>query len=637
MNTITQVIDAKWFYQIKNGNDFTAATGDFTRNLSGNIFEKVMLKARLISFTSIPIIDYFITDESIYKSSAGFSEDIKIGDQFRIFLNESPVFFLRGIVTSVSEDLIYYDLIINTGISYNILVDQPSRIVIESPLTFLRYEHGLRPNSSVDNFYRSYLDNQNTAFLVSDLGIGDPRDTNFRNGIKIARNSNTGTFRARYVENDVIPINDHGGFESAQIFEIEHIFTIQDFSENDIRDYINNTQPDNYLGATTLDYNSAFEFRTVETNPETSKIGRYVSSGNVGFFDENFNGRPNDFFIKDLVITRESNGAELDNLASSEPCIVTFTLRSRDLSSFEDVDPAIVMNHFALVTDYQFSELDFDDLFSHELLRIEGTNTINGNIFTELTILSFNDSEINIRFRININRPELEGLNYKLSVLVENPGLPNDDSNKVQLTVKNGVYQDDFDIEGLIDNASLEIFQRDCNPAENIENGFSSFPIISGELVNTKFNFSVVDGEIVRVSIGTVGVEDGNNFIIDRDDIDISELVTIGGIQRVDSIIPTPYSSGIDGSFKWLGNMDYEVIFPFRMPYEKEIEVAGLSETLFDLSEPNNGFNQSAIYQQSRGINIHIFYIVSMLKDGRVTDYLFRSPVIEVIDFETNL
>ena len=638
-NTLTQVIDAKWFTQLKNGDDFLAAPADFSRNLVANIFENVKLVATIKTFTIVPIENFYITSDSLTQGSSAFTNDISVGDICRVVFNSDDSLIYRMEITAVSDTIIYYNVLEDTtGNVYPKSFITLSHIIVESDLTFLRYNHGLRSSLIPDEFYRSYLDERTLSYVCKDVGARtptdlDPRGTGFVQGLKVAINGHSGSFQSRYIQNSQIPIDNVGSFNSAQEYEIEHIFTVQDYSEEDIQNYIDDTNPDNYLGEATLDYNSQFEFRVSETNPSTAKIDNYVSTGSVGFFGELLNGGPSIYLISNLTLTRVSTGASITGLASSEDTKITLTINALDNVFLSP--PVIVINHFAMVTDYDQVNVEFDELFKNEGLRIEGVSTENGTYITEGKILSFTPTEIDIEFTVNPNDIDLEGLDYKLSVLVGNPDDTNEIPNKVNVPIQAGVYSDDFDIQGLIGPATIGLYTTDCDPYT--DPAFTSMKMISGELINTKFQFLVASGTITNIQIQTITSKADLNQVVDTRTIDISGLENINGVQRISEVLPTPYNRGIDGSIDWLSGNIYRVVFPYRLPFDKLISVSGLADDLFDPTEPNNGQNESVYYQQTLGYTVHIAYLVTMLKDGKSTDYLFKTPTINVSDFETTL
>lgn len=641
MATITQIIDAKWYSQIKNGDDFTLLTGDFSRNLVGNIFESVKLEATVRTFTTLNIGDpWYATDSSISSVNIDFTTSVSVGDICRIIDNPS-VDLWEIQITSVEKTIIYFNELQRTGGETlpHLYVSGDDVLVVTTDLTFLKYDHGLVNSSSGATSYRSKLDDETTSFLCEGLGIrtdpADPltRQTAFVDGEATTLNSNTGSFKAKFLEFADIPFSDVGGLEGSQDFDIEHIFKIQDYSEEDITNYINNTKPDAYLGENTLNYNSKFEFRTVSVNPETSKVGTYLNRGNVGFFNENLNGRPNKYTFSTPVITRSSTGETLDDIANNEESTVTFTISGTG-TPFAAV-PVIVLNHFAMISNYEFKTETFDDLFKNELLRIEGVSTETGTIFTEGKITGYTDTTIDVEFKINPNDANLEDEQYILSVLVGDSSTSNINPDKVQLNIKTGTYQSGFDVTGLLGDVSIELFQRDCDPYT--ETGVSSFSIISGELIYTKLLIPVLDGTIDSIALETIDFYNGDIEVVDTLEIDTSTFVVIDDEQEIQTELPTPYSSGLNGYIRKVSTGLYEVIFPYRMPFDKLRAVSGLNSVLFDQDEPNQGLNESAYYQTTKGVNVHIAFKIGMFAENRVTLYRYRTPAITINDFENTL
>lgn len=637
MSTLTQIIDAKWFSQGKNGSLLDQNLGDFSRNIIGSLFKRVKLLATIKTYTTVDISDVWFTNNSITYETGTFTNDISVGDVVRLVFAGRPADAFVFEVTSVSNTIIYFNILEDHGETFDRVVVGENLLIVESDLTFLRYNHGLRPSINPSPFYRSYLDDQTLSFVSDSIGARptplDPRDTSFVDGEKLSINGHSGSFRVRYVGNSDIPRENAGAWMSAQEYEIEHVFTIQDYSEFDILNYINNTKPSNYLGESTLDYNSEFEFRSTETNPSTSKKDSYISTGAVGFLNENLNGGPNKFSITNLLLERVSTGEVLENLSSVEAVKVSFVIESIENSFFNT--PVIVLNHFGMNTDYEQKNIEFDTLFRNDLLRIEGVSVEAGTYITGGEITSFNSSSISVEMTVNPSNVDFDGLDYLLSVWVGNPDDSNVITDEVQLKIQTGVYSDNFDIPGLIGSPTIGLYTRDCDPS--IDLGFTSMRLVSGELINTKLNLPIIDGLITGIKLQTISFGEGENFVVDSVDIDVSNFEIISGVQRIDETLITPYNLGIGGYIKWVSGTDYEILYPYRLPFDKLIPVTGLSDTLFDPSEPNNGQNQSVYYQQTKGFEIQLAYLVTMDKDGKSTDYLFKTPTLTIKDFEQTL
>ena len=638
MNTVAQIVDVKWFTQLKNGDNFDLITSDFSQNIIGSIFENVKLEATVRTFTTIPINKMYVTSTSLYTEGASFTKDISIGDTVRIYFNGEPTENFVVKITSVSDEIIYFNTITPPSIiTLPGNFDTGDFLVLESDLTYLRYDHGLSGSTSGDVEYSSKLDGETTSFFCEGIGLRStptsPRSTAVVNGVKSAINSNAGSFKVNFVGAAKIPTGVSPNTNSAQDFKIEHIFKIQDYSENDIQNYIDRIKPEVYVGESTLNYNSRFEFRTVETDPSSSKIGQYISKGNIGFFGENINGRPNKYSISNLSITRALNGDVLDDIASGEASKVTFTINGEGAPF--NIQPKIVLQHFAMLTDYQFKDVNFNSLFKNDTLRLDGVSTGVSSVITEGKILSYTNNTINVEMTVNPNDSDLDGEEYFLSVLVGDASKPNNNPDKVQQIIKTGTYASNFDIEGLIGSASIKLFQRDCDPYTELGN--SSMSLISGELIYTKLSLPVLGGEIDSIEIQTLDF-DGTNFqVVDSEEVDTSSFKVINGEQEINQVLLTPYSSGLDGIVRKVSTGNYEVIYPYRLPFDKLIPVEGLSDSLFDSNEPNDGFNESTFYQQSKGMKIHIAYKIGMRSQGYVTYYRYKTPILNILNFETTL
>jgi len=624
MATTTQIIDAKWYYQHKNGDDFSLLPSDYTQNLVGNIFENVKLVATVRSFTTVDADKIVVKTDSIYVPNAQLTKSISVGDTVRLFFSGNISDNTVVLVDSISDEIIYYTSITPPATPIPFTATGGDSLIVESPLTYLRYDHGLTVSTNSTTNYRSKLDGETTSYIVPNLtGV-------FSDGEKTAINSNFGSFKARFVGVAQIPYDNVGSFNSAQDFEIEHIFKIQDYSEADIQNYIDRFKPDAYLGESTLNYNSKFEFRNVETAPSTSKIGTFLDQSNVGYFGENLNGRPNNYTVSDVVIVRVSNNSQIEDITSSEASKVTFNING-DFTS----EAVIVLNHFAMISDYEFKKVDFEDLFFSDTVRIQGISTENGGIITEGKITAVTPTQASVEMTVNPNSSTLDGEQYLLSVLVGDSSIPSITSNKVQEIIKTGFYQTGFDIEGLLGDVSIELFQRDCDPYTEV--GSSSFSIISGELIYTKLLIPTIGGLIDSIELETIDLDGVDGIeVVDSDEIDTSSFVTVNGEQEIQTDLPTPYRTGLNGRIEKVSTGLYQVVFPYRLPYEKLRKVLGLSSVLFDQNEPNQGLNESVHYQATKGLDIHIAYKIGMLSEGRITYYRYRTPPLTIKDFEEN-
>lgn len=632
------VVQKKWFSKYKNGSDFTELPSDFTVNMISNAFERLKYVATLRTWTRFDLRDYYITDQSITISSGDFPS-VSVGDRCIIFFSGTPFGLYSFTIESVKDNIIYYKDLVNTApIPLPSTFAGVDTLIVVTDLTYLNYKWGLTPTNNTPT-YQSYLDGQTLSYKATNIGEratpSSPRDTSFVNGAKSAVNSNAGSFRVRYVGQADIPYDNVGTFQSAQDYEIEHEFVVQNFSENQIENIINSTLPDEYLGEVTLDYDTEFEFRTIETAPETSKISTDSIKGDLGFFGENFNDRPDIFSISDVEIRRVATNELLDNLASNEECQVSFTINS-DENSF-NINPTVIINHFTMRTDFVNVKEDFETFFNFEDVRIQGiSNSEDGLKISNALINTASSNSLFISFNINISDISLEGVGYFLSVNVGDFTLDSTISNRSNKIVKTGRYQDNFDVLGLIGQPTHDLYLRDCTDF-SIE-GATSFPVIKAELLMTKIVIPILDGVINSIDLQTLAIEEGDIYVVDSTPIDISGFSTVNGVQEINEILTNPYLSTIsDGSFIHLGNKEYELIYPFRMPYDEDRAISVLPDSVFNSTLPNNGKNEDVFYLQSRGLEIHIAWRIGIFAEGRTTFYRYRTPPLTINNFEQTL
>ena len=640
MPITAQFKSKKWFNQYKNGVNVNQNLTDFTPNLRGVPLEKVKFVGEVIIYQVVPITGFFISLFNGSDVTNGFSIktngdsllEISVGDEFDIVYDTGHV--ASGIASSVSENLLFSD--VGSG---SILQDNDGNfngnnqtgtvwIVIKNQIDYLKYKWGFSDQSGEKNT-QSRLDGRTNSFEISGITAAA------QSANKSLLNANDDDLKVTRLPNFIIPENKFLVNRAlAQRFLVEHTFIVDDYSEQDIQNLENGSFPDRYLGELTENYFSVLEFRNIESAPETAKILEYQDDSDIGWYREKFNEGVNDFSISNVEITRLSNGELMPDISSQEPSKIKFTVSSNvnvfgGGLNYHGVHKTLLTGQEYEFADVQDSSNTYVSLFDFENLPNENTNTANGSIIRNLVASNITDFSADIEFEVHVGKT-YEETKYVTGIIIGDIRNDNLSRKTVTLPVKIGTYFNEFDIEGLLDNMKIELFQRNCDPYTL--QGYSSMRLIQGDFIYTKFSFEVLDGLIDSIDLVTVN---GNGEEIDSVEIDTSSFILINGEQEINEVLPTPYSHGLDGIIRKTGSKTYEVIFPYRMPFEKLIAVSGLGEEFFNQSEPNKGFNESAFYQQSLGSDIKIAYKVGMFAENRVTYYRKKTPVILIRDFET--
>jgi len=638
----------KFFTQTRNGEDLSLNQSEFTNNLRANPLEKIKFLGEVIIYQVIQLSDYFINfagaggygdptfvvgpindDFTIQSESSDFSK-LSVGDEIKVVWQAGNE--LNGTITSVDKDLIFC-----TNVSGSPLIDADQNLnnglthggvdylVVTNTINYLKYKWGFSDQSGEKNT-ASRLDGRTNSFELPNIGAA------FQDATKALKNANDDTLRIRRLSNAPIPENKYLNTKLlAQRFEIEHIFTVDDYSEDDISAIENGIIPDRYLGDITENYFAALEFRVIESAPETAKLFEYQDDSDIGYFSEKFNEGKNDFTVSDVVITRLSNGDPMEEISSTEPSKVSLRVSS-DIDVFGgSINYNVVHKTLLTADNYEFKDENYVDLFDFDSVYTFDTVLANGVVLKNVQASGISPVEAVIEFEVHVGK-NYDDTKYLTALIISDPRELNVSRKTVTIPIKTGIYQNDFDIEGLLDNVSIELFQRNCDPYT--ESGFSSFPVIQGDFIYTRLEFEVLGGLIESIELQTINSDLDE---VETLTIDVSEIVEISGEQEINTVLPTPYSHGLDGIVRKVSSGVYEVIHAYRVPFEKLNGVSGLSDVLFDQTEPNQGFNESVFYQQSKGLGVHVAFKIGMFAENRLTYYRYRTPNLTVIDFETNL
>lgn len=640
MPVTAQFTDRKWFTQYKNGVTLDQNTSDFTTNLRGVPLEKVKFVGEVIIYQVIPITDFFIALFNGVDATGGFSiksqstdfSELAVGDRIQLIWQSG--WAISGTVTSVDKDLIFCDnglgqpLPDGDGNSNGVNHSGEDYIVVENTIDYLKYKWGFSDGNGEKNT-KSRLDGRTNSFEISGI------TSSAQNAVKSLLNANDDELMVTRLPNFIIPENKFLVNRAlAQRFLVEHTFTVDEYSEDDISSIEEGTFPDRYLGELTQNYFASLEFRNTESAPETAKVLDYLDESDLGWYREKFNEGVNNFSISNVNITRLSNGDPLDEISSQEPSKVSLTVTGNTDVFGGGLGYSVA--HKTLLTGdvYEFADIgnpsnDYSSLFDFESLPNNDLSTVTGSIIRNLVASNITPTSADIEFEVHVGKTYDE-TKYLSALIIGDVRTNNINRKTVTIPIKVGIYQNDFDIEGLLDNVSIKLFQRNCDPYS--DSGNSSMPMVQGDFIYTRLQFEVIDGLIDSIELLTVN---GNGEEIDSFEIDTSGFLIVNSEQEIEEILATPYSHGLDGIIRKVSTGVYEVIFPYRMPFEKLIKVNGLSYQFFNQNEPNKGFNESAFYQQSLGTDIKIAYKIGMFAENRVTYYRYKSPKILVRDFET--
>lgn len=622
MPTAIQIMSTEWLNDTTNGVDFSNNLTSFTKTITGNVDEKVRVKGKLRTWTYVELNDYYVFSKlsspngSIFcKGAFGEGSGISVGDRVRLVIQNGLDY--TDTIISVTEDVIYF-----ASNNWNLNITYPKDyLFIITELNDCRYSFGLYQDTTS---ITSNLDGSDQTFKVEGL---DHSTQVTRFGNPIGLNWLNGGVRMRFdgyskVPFDIFKASGGADWLVAQDFYFEHEFIIQNYTESQGQEIINGITPLDYIGKLTYNYYANIQLFKSLNEPSTKKEKGFISEGNIGWYNENFNGSNATKSITDLEFKRFDTNEVISGLCV-EKTKIKFKINNCTSAT------KVVLRHKRLLkaSEYYLKNGLYNDLFYNQIIRLTESNPISYGNFSNARIL-LNGTTLTVEADLLINGSDLTGDDYLLTCSVEE-----NRENRVNLIVKTGGYIGGFDVYGLVTNADFNIKHRAYIQS------FSKLNLMLDEVVKTNFNFSVahsLGGELQELEVRTVLTNGVENIPLDSDTIDLSSIMVVNGIQKIDTIINDSY--GLDNGFiKYINNdavkTDYSLSINYRVPSQKNIKNINVPNVFFNPNEKNNGLNIDTFSKQDFGYVIKIGLYIKV--SG--TEYLFLSEQIKINNYEQKL
>lgn len=557
---------------------------------------------------------------SIHSINA-FESGINIGDSFRVIYRSQQNLDLRGVVTGIDPDTIYFDEVVPWTNSINNKTFPEDYLYITTQLNDVEYSYGLFQDTEQFN---SYLDGAEQKYRFVGLD-GTPT---IINGEPLGNNWNSGTATAQFVGTGQSPLPESGSFSDlAQDFKIVHTFSYQTYNDDQRDDITDNQIPFVYKGKA-FDYAYKLTCYKDINEPDTSKTQEGSLLVNGGWYNTVFNA-PTNKQISGLEIRRD-NGDLVQGLIPTENNNVQFIVSNCDANTI------IVLRHKKLAQsdDYE-TDNNYNDIFYTSTVRVIDNSGVSSGFFSN-AVITLIGTDLDVRFGIDFQDPTLNTEEYLLSVSVQENKF-----NRTTLIVDQQEYFNDFDREGLLINSYPRLFQRDCTDFTPL--GASDFNnIIKAEVFYVKQDILVVDGLIDSIEVQTLGQKNTEFQVFGSRNIDLTNLVIVDGEQRIDDVVLNQGNNSIlNGYIRYISTGVYQMVVPYRLEFDKNTKSSTLSDPapadIYDPNEPFAGSNEDIIRLQSLGYDITIAVRIGMLYEGVVTYYRFRTPNMPVLDFETSI
>lgn len=471
------VKDRQFKSSLFNGDDFSLNPSKFTTNLVANALDRMQVSftlavnwyAQSASFDEWTTIDLGGGEYNIIRQSGTFTNDnFKVGQwfAFRTAFNTGSegTQYIAKIASISSNGLeLTFDSVTSGTVTTGTTTTSGIRAYMPfddedgSHFFYIQYKFGISENENRDD-YENYTTGEDQLYTVDNVGRFDGGSRNVMVVAGLPQNKVrswiTGGLTCLY--------NQAESSEFVQSFTFTHQFInpfYQD-GENGV------SQPDDLVGDRSFKYLWNVNLRTNSTNP--NKEVEAVDNDNLGFtgyFDENFNGKPNDFIISNLSYQTPSGSN--DGLVIQELNEVKFKVSHPTYTFSNDWVGEVSVN--SIPPDFINTETDLPTNFTldHLQVGVDG-GTVSGSEIIKSISISNNanilDVTVTLSYTIDQQAKLLNGQGYFLSFSVENTGLQAAEGVRVRSMVDIGTFISRQDLSSLVTTFRAGYFPHNSQP-----------------------------------------------------------------------------------------------------------------------------------------------------------------------------
>jgi hypothetical protein len=646
------ILNQEYFNEFKNDELFNANMGDFTNNLTGSVMENQMVRMLIsVQYDALATEENgmkFTVSGTYYERDQGDWRDdgLAVGDAIAVEFHDSlGVFhgpFFKNI-TSLSGNI----MIVDTTTSVPNAIYNRMRIIGQEPITSLIHSFSLIENSATFGT-QNLITGSDSAFYGSGMVAGGGW-VNFQ-GLGQNKDWNGGSFRCRKIVWGV----------TEQRFEFEHNLLIPFYADGDDLNFL----PTYLDGLNSLKYVFKSDFRTVISNPNTSKIQTYESQlGSVAGYGENFNGFDNNYSIKSVDYVDANSSSSASGILISSKTRITIVV-DKIVGGFSGTDRyGVYVGYKAEQQDYTNTLIkDFKQNFIYDRsLNSVGLGAVSGGVFITNNTATINgggdlvivfDVEYSIADKLFLtDKFDTTIAEFVIGVNVGDITITSGNSDRVMLLAANTLYDKSPDIAGLMTVTKFDIYPHDRQigvgtPSTNMtswnEDGLAIDFLFNIDL-NLDAFINTLDFKLVAENSVT-----GEIFELDSYTYPIFGAVVSAGVQQLNISTNRGYILKAGDQFNDIelstginigGNQFYSGRFSQKVSWQSWIENLDVDTIFYDNSKPFNNFNnKSSNYSALNGYDIKLMISANLFGTDAfgtsgLTDYAFLSPAITVYDY----
>jgi hypothetical protein len=623
-----------------------------TNTLRGAISEQIRVVYEIELFWYAEIGDFEIFDggERIVRKDGGnfLSDGFVVGDRLHIkygFWNTSPFQDFEGNCLAISEDggtiFTNFQGFVNGPVS----ADKKCILAGITNLTNCEYAYGLIENNEPFSI-RSKVDGSDQRYYVKNIQSAPVTVNGEIAGTVRGWANSMDTIKITKLPNSQLPIFREPNFgveggtvqEAVQNFELTHEFTLLPFyTVSQFDNLKNGVAPDFLSGSNSLKHVFECQFRKNITDSNSITARFENLKGNVGFYGENFNGFTTQYSVEDIKYYTQPSNLENESLLVG---ITKVVARIKSANGTFSGGQNVIVAHSYLPgseSEYENSTKFFNQNFAFE------TNKV-GTIIYDYSQNLIDANTLELEFLVdtqNVLAKLTSESNYLLSIILDNPSLSQENSDRTALILDINTYDLDPDIPGLFEVTNCEIYDH---ATDFIEQGYTDFKgwIQDGYAIKGMFRLNRLKEALLKtISVDLVAWKDGTNkyFTLQSNQFNITNsVIDQNGNQQIfiDTVQGFKLSDADQFNKKVLvtGNFDGEWIeYGFscglKINWQEWLALAGVDTVFYDVLEPNFGLNQNASrYSLKNGYSLKTIINATVLQGNIDTNYIHKTDLI---------
>lgn len=667
-------IDEIRFYNLYDNSTYT----DY---LLGNVGDKVQVQvqftveAAFVSNAEVDVDRIMInvspyrvnqtnTQDIVYVEQEGALEDFRVGDTIAIYNADQKITLNYEIYQKIDSQTIRVQSIgggavdfstgnpIDTTFPNNTTPnEQPanSYISITTPITSIKYKWNMIGNSESDTFDNKIDDAVNQS-RVGGINNGSPL-TEMNPDLPV-----TNDYGDIFIQGLGVGTNGIG-----HKFGVTHNTIIQPFflggstNQLDLEDRI---KPSYFESSECLKYILSIEAGRHENDPNyIQTVDFSAEDGNTGWFEENFNGLANKFSIQDVRFKRLDNST-IDAIELTDNTqTVEIDVYSTD-GVFSDLNTEFALNFCVLPEekdDHKNNGKNIIQNFRFDYAQttvglptfVSGDNfTTDEQVFSKVSAVLDGTTPANlmtITATIDFEADLVADLttlewDYLLWVAIADHAKSVESSDRVALIADIQPFYIDLSDDGMVDitHNFLRHYETDS------ETQGTETPIVRTEddvLVHQQITLDKtlrLDDDISILSFKSEIVlidSDGVESTLEEFEQSFTGTFVVGDSQYIDTTVDRVFKMPTNEQRKQIKvkrrtDLDsgdtrvYEFYYPFLFRWEYWLAKGGISTTVFDANEPNNGLNED--WQRMDVVTDHEIYFrteVTASKNGNLQRY----------------